>query len=73
MSSHHPQRWKERNVAHDRDVHHWRITDGSVPVGRIELRHGMFVAIDVAGAVVGAFGTLHDARHALEHLHQVND
>jgi hypothetical protein len=44
----------------------WSIADGRQSVGRVELRRGAFVAIDLAGHVVGRFPSLHEAAGALE-------
>jgi hypothetical protein len=54
--AHHRNGWRERNVARDR-VHRWSISDGCVAVGRVESQQGVFVAIDLAGDVVGRFAT----------------
>jgi hypothetical protein len=52
---------------------HWSVSDGRTAVGKVELRHGVFVAIDLAGHAVGSFSTLHEAARALETVPQVND
>jgi hypothetical protein len=52
---------------------HWSVSDGRVAVGKVELRRGAFVAIDIAGNIVGSFSTLHEAARALETIAQSND
>jgi hypothetical protein len=48
----------------------WSVTDGRVGVGTVELRKGLFAAIDLSGHVVGRFATLAEAASVLQTLPQ---
>jgi hypothetical protein len=57
---------KGRNVAPERRPHRWpAVLRNGIVVGSVELQGGRFVAVDISGATIGKFATLHDARAAL--------
>jgi len=57
-------KWKERNVAHDRR-HRWPVSINGIVMGAIELHGSTFVTYTIKGEPVGKFTSLTDARQAL--------